>query len=737
MAGTRHSGALELTWTDKDKALLSVGDGKYDYTFVDPGDYRVAEVRLLDEMGAYEADIPEERPDDLPAPTTDNLLITGDSMHVLDSLAKIPEYADEYLGKVRCVYIDPPFNTGQTFDNYDDNIDHSIWLTMLRDRLDQIMPLLAEDGSVWVHLDHVEVHRCRMVMDEVLGIDNFVAEVAWQKSDASRSNNQGVSIAHDVLLVYRKSANWRPNRMDRAAALDTKYTSPDGDLDRWFDNNPTVRGDRKHHDYIHAIQHPITGRLIYPTKSRHWAKSQDWILAQMSEYAPYELRDINDADARAEVCGVGVDQIREAVTAVMLAVPLDEAAQQARERYAAGNWPDIVLRSGGEGGIGFKLRIPTGGSVPTSWWQFSEVGSNRTAKSEIKALFPGDHAFDTPKPERLLQRIIHIATNPGDIVLDCFAGSGTTAAVAQKMGRRWVTSELLPETVARYTLPRLRKVIDGDDPGGITTTTTRIAAEGVELPDGVEPEPAQEFLSVLGKFAKEVEIPLDLFKKTAAAIRAQGKSATPALDPEEQKTLLRLLGKVGKATTADSDDEDSGTIDLMPEAARALRKAAKTRDETVTNWHGGGGFRHLVVRESMFTEEQGRVFLADWAVNGELAEAMCAQLGVRYAPEGIFAAAQGKTRYVVIDGLVRASTIASITDLLPEDAVVSVWATQVDPEAADALRTARKGSTLHTIPASVLDRYRRSQATRSPFRRDVAQTSAPDTTTAPAEGETR
>ncbi|WLP92968.1 site-specific DNA-methyltransferase [Gordonia sp. NB41Y] len=728
----RHSGALELTWTDKDKALLSVGDGKYDYTFVDPGDYRVAEVRLLDEMAEYLTDIPEERPDDLPCPTFDNLLITGDGMHVLDSLAKIPEYADTYLGQVKLVYIDPPFNTGKAFDNYDDNIDHSIWLTMLRDRLNQIKPLLAKDGSVWVHLDDVEVHRCRMVMDEVLRPDNFVAEVVWQKADSPRSSGE-FSDDHDIILVYRSSEKFETNRFPRSAEDNKRFTNPDNDpKGPWFDDNPTANKGDGRGGMCYAIQNPLTGEMQYPGNSRHWSLSQADILASMNEWAPYKLEDLNDARRRAEIEGVPVERVKQGIKAIVLDVPLDEARRLVEQRRNAGPLPQYLIRS--KGSIGRKMYIPTTGRVPRTWWSNDEVGHNREAKAEINALFPETKAFDTPKPERLLQRIIHIATDPGDIVLDCFAGSGTTAAVAQKMGRRWVTSELLPETVSRYTLPRLQKVIDGDDPGGITTTTTRVAADEVELPNGVNPEVAQEFTTVLGKFAKEVEIPLDVFKATAKVVRTQGKSDTPALDPEEQKTLLRLLGKVGKAA-ASSDDEEA-TIDLMPEALRAIRKASKTRDEVTTNWHGGGGFRHLVVRESMFVEEQGRVFLADWACNGELTEAMCAQLGVRYRPEGIFAASQGKTFYVIVDGLVRASTIASITDLLPEGKVVSVWATQVDPEAADALRTARKGSTLHTIPASVLDRYRRSQATRSPFRREAVRP-APNTTPAPAEGETR
>jgi adenine-specific DNA-methyltransferase len=665
----KHHGRLELTWTDKEKALLSTGEGRYDYTFVGPSDYRVSEVRLLHEVECIEVAAPADRLDHLPIPSTDNLLITGDAMHVLDALAKIPEYADKYLGKVKLVYIDPPFNTGQVFANYEDNIEHSIWLTMLRDRLLQIKPLLADDGCVWVHLDHVESHRCRVVLDEVFGIGNFVAEVAWQKADNTRSNNVGFSTSHDSILVYRKTGKWVPNRMQRAAALDVKYTSPDGDPRRWFDGPTTVRGDQKHHDYIHAIQHPITGELIYPTRGRHWAKPRDWILEQMSEYAPYELRDLDDAPRRAEVCGVAVEKIRPVVEAVVLAAPLAEAEEKARARYENGNWPDIVLRSGGGGGIGFKLRIPEGGSVPTTWWTHEEVGSNRTAKSEIKALFPTEHAFATPKPERLLQRIIHIATDPGDIVLDCFAGSGTTAAVAHKMCRRWVTSEMLSGTVTRYTRPRLIRVVRGDDSGGVTTATERVPftnkdGDEVVLPEGLLPEKAQEFNGMLSKVCKHLA---------------------------EQGAEL-----------------DATTI-------ATLRTGTKTRDERWTMWNGGGGFTHLEVDPSMFTEVAGMVLLADWATHGALARAMCAQIGVRYRPYGIFAAKRGRTRYVVVDGMVGESTVASILDRLAVGEIVEVWATQIEDGALDALKRARPGSRLELIPDAVLDKYRRNAASRPPF----------------------
>lgn len=658
-----HRGRLELTWTDKDKTLLSTGDGKYDYTFVDPSDYRVSEVRLLHEVERIEA--PDGRPEgsDLPAPTTDNLLITGDAMHVLDALAKVPEYADKYLGQVKLVYIDPPFNTGQAFSHYEDNIEHSIWLTMLRDRLRQIKPLLSDDGSVWVHLDDVESHRCRSVLDEEFGAENFVAEVVWQKADSPRSDAKGLSVSHDVVLVYKRSASWTPNRTARLASTDAVFRSQDGDPVLWRKKDPTAPGGATHQGMVYAIQHPISGRLVYPGVGRHWAMDQKWMLAQMSRYAAYESRDIGDEEERARVCGVDRQQVRAGVRALMLAEPLDAASTRATAIYEAGTWPEIYLTGpGGSRGLQRKQHISDTGRVPETWWPHAEVGHNRAAKNEIKGLFPGTHPFATPKPERLLRRVIHVATSPGDIVLDCFAGSGTTAAVAHKMGRRWVTSELLSETAETFTKPRLTKVVRGEDAGGVTTVTERVAADDLDLPDGVTPSEAQEFSRVLAKVSKAIGAGLD------------------------EATL------------------------------RALRDATKTRDVTTTLWYGGGGFTHVQVGPSMFEEVAGMVLLAEWATQGDLARAMCAQLGVRYRPDGIFAATRGRVRYVVLDGLVGESTVESILDQLTEGQIVEVWATQVEHDAVEALRKARPGSRLEAIPDSVLDSYRRKAAKQSPFK---------------------
>lgn len=661
----KHSGRLELTWTNKAKALLSEADGKYDYSWVDPSDYRASEVRLLHTVQRF--DVPDGRPEGspLPEPSTDNLLITGDAMHVLDSLSAIPEYEDKYVGKVKLVYIDPPFNTGKTFDHYDDNLEHSIWLTMLRDRLVQILPLLAPDGSVWVHLDDSEVHRCRSVMDEVMGPGNFVGTVIWQKTYSPRNDAKRLSTDQDYILVYRKSAAFTPNKRTRTAAQDALYASTDGDPLAWSSGDASAPGAASHQGMVYALQSPFTGRMIYPTQGRHWNYEQAEMVRMLEAWGPeYELKDISDAGQRAACCGIASTVVRDGVKAIVLKTPVDEAAAMARERYHAGNWPDLFFTSGGLGGPRLKRRI-TEGRTPQTLWFYSEVGHTDGAKKEIKSLFPGVNPFATPKPERLLERIIQIGSAPGEVVLDVFAGSGTTAAVAHKLGRRWITAELVRDTMNMFTLPRLAKVLRGEDPGGVTTKATRVA-DG-DLPDGLSPEEAQKFNSVLSKVIK----------------------------------------------TFDTTDDELATA--VKTAVKALRSATATRTETTANWHGGGGFTHLEVGPSMFEMVDDMAMIAEWAVDAKLAEAICAQIKVAYRPQGIFAGRRGRVRVMVIDAMVGPSTIEAVIDRLGDGEVVEVWATQSSLEAETALRSTRPGSTLKKIPDAVLDGYRQKPPRSAPL----------------------
>ena len=396
------SGRLELTWTNKHLALLSTEDGSYEW--VEPTDVRVGETRMLDEVagvGQWTSSDP---------PGADNLLIQGDSLLVLRSLRHLPEYAANCVGKVRLIYIDPPFNTGQAFANYDDALEHSVWLTMMRDRLVELKQLLAPDGSIWVHLDDSEVHRLRCVMDEVFGASRFVATVIWQKR-YSRDNRPAIGGVHDSLLVYAPAGgNWKKhrNRIPRTQAEEYRYRDERG---RWRGIPMTAQGYRPNQMY--EIVSPA-GVVHTPPKGRCWSMVRERFDELLAEGRIYFGKD-------------GSGQ------------------------------PNVIRYLDEDRGL-----------VPWSWWPADEVGHNDESKKEMLELYPDVEAFDTPKPERLMQRIIHISTQPGDVVLDCFAGSGTTAAVAQKMGRSWIAIEREASTIEVYTRPRLEKVVNGEDPGGIT-----------------------------------------------------------------------------------------------------------------------------------------------------------------------------------------------------------------------------------------------------------------------------
>ena len=254
-----------------------------------------------------------------------------------------------------------------------------------------------------------------------------------------------------------------------------------------------------------------------------------------------------------------------------------------------------------------------------------------------------------------MQRIIHIASGPGDIVLDCFAGSGTTAAVAHKMGRRWVTIEASAETVAKYTLPRLTKVVSGEDQGGVSTIST---PSGDGLPEGV----------------------------------AAG----------EARAAARTLNKMRETEAlADFDEE------VLKAVARALQATEKTTTEIV--WEGGGGFTVIDIGPSMFEEVDGRVYLADWAVNGALAEATAAQLRYTHELDAPFCGRKGKSRLAVIDGLVNEGVIRLLLDALPTGEKLCVAGTAVDPLVREVLRTLSPGSSVRKVPESLLDDYQQSR----------------------------
>lgn len=401
----RYSGTLELTWTNKHKRLLAEEDGSYQW--VPPSDYRVAEVRLLEDAGTVgKTRSQRDR-------AKDNLLIRGDALNALTSLGELPEFTQELVGKVRLAYLDPPFNTKQSFLHYDDNLEHSVWLTMMRDRLIQIQRLLDPTrGSIWVHCDDSEQATLRVVMDEVFTSSNWITTIVWQKR-TSRENRAAFSSSHDYIHVYSPAGptGWRDVR-NRLARGGKALINPDSDPRGPWESIPfTAQGFRENQMY--TITTP-TGVEHSPPKGRCWGATENTYHELLAEKLIYFPKN-----------GSGRPRVKQ--------------------------FPETAK-----------------GLVPMTWWQASEVGDNEESKKEILELFPTVEPFVTPKPERFLRQVIAIATDIGDIVLDCFLGSGTTAAVAHKMGRRWIGIERSVETFDTYLIPRLTKVVEGKDPGGVT-----------------------------------------------------------------------------------------------------------------------------------------------------------------------------------------------------------------------------------------------------------------------------
>ena len=342
----------------------------------------------------------------------DNRLIHGDNLLALKALETDPNVR----GKVKCIFIDPPYNTGSAFEHYDDGLEHSLWLTMMRDRLSILWDLLSDDGSLWITIDDNEAHYLKVLCDELFGRKRFLTSIAWQKVFAKK-NKAIISGSHDHILVYLKDPlKFRRNLLPREGASADAFKNLDGDeRGVWQSVSYTVQSEDS--DKRKAYRYPIklpSGREVYPPQGRHW----------------------NGLPERTE-----------------------ELIRNNRLWFgkSGDNAPRLkVFRNEVQDGI-----------VPDTWWTHDFAGSNQDSKKEVLALLSDAEPFGTPKPERLISRIIQVATNTGDIVLDSFAGSGTTGAVAHKMGRRWIMVEL-GEHAKTHIVPRMQKVIDGSDKGGVT-----------------------------------------------------------------------------------------------------------------------------------------------------------------------------------------------------------------------------------------------------------------------------
>ncbi|WP_375676261.1 MULTISPECIES: site-specific DNA-methyltransferase [unclassified Bartonella] len=336
----------------------------------------------------------------------DNKLIFGDNLLALKALEQ------EYMGKIKCIYIDPPYNTGNAFEHYEDGLEHSIWLSLMRDRLELLHHLLADDGSIWISIDDDEQAYLKVMMDEIFGRQNFINNIIWQKKYAPQNDTKWLSDNHDFIMVYAKDKTiWRPQLLPRSNNMDARYKNPDNDpRGPWKSGDLSVK--RVTPKDIYEIITP-SGRKVMPPNGRSWA---------MNKKKFFEL--LNDNRIWFGPTGSNVPSMKRFLSEVK------------------------------------------NGMVSMTIWLYTEVGHNQDAKREVK-VFNSDNVFTTPKPERLMERIIQLATNPGDLVLDSFAGSGTTGAVAHKMGRKWIMIEL-GEHCHTHIIPRLKQVIDGTDQGGIS-----------------------------------------------------------------------------------------------------------------------------------------------------------------------------------------------------------------------------------------------------------------------------
>lgn len=341
----------------------------------------------------------------------ENMLIHGDNLLVLKALEQ------DFTGKVKCIYIDPPYNTRKAFDKYNDNLEHSIWLWLMRERLELLRKLLADDGVIWLQLNDNESHYCKVLMDEIFGRDNFVANIIWRKKSGGGQDTEFFAIEHENILVFKKKDWSIINEMTEHAINDFSKTINGKPaklmkLEKW--------GTDAHRQDRPSLYYPIKdpdGNDFYPKapdgQDGRWRKKPEqlddshiyWKKEKKKNlWIPYEVLYYDEAEACEKT---------------------------------------IKTRS--------------------IWLDF---GNNTEATNEIKGIF-GTKNFDTPKPENLIKKILELSTRPGDLVLDSFLGSGTTAAVAHKMGRRWIGIEL-GDHCYTHCLPRLQKVVDGTDQGGIT-----------------------------------------------------------------------------------------------------------------------------------------------------------------------------------------------------------------------------------------------------------------------------
>ncbi|HXF47916.1 MAG TPA: site-specific DNA-methyltransferase [Verrucomicrobiae bacterium] len=393
---------LELVWPNKEKVLLRLEEnGKPVW-----GTKADLESRLLVQLEK----IGKVNPDNLDNlyEQSDNLLIKGDNLLALKALER------HFAGQIKCIYIDPPFNTGGAFEHYDDGLEHTIWLSMMKCRLELLWKLLKDDGAIFVEIDDDMMAHLKVIMDEIFGRSNFLCTIIWQKAFAPVNLRKGFSDNHDFILGYaKKNDQFKLNPLPRTEKQGKRYSNPDND----------PRGDWTSSDFsvgpvvpekVYPIKTP-SGRTILPTKGRCWVVTKERYKELLKDNRIWFGKTGNNVPRQKKF----LSEVNEGV-------------------------------------------------VPMTIWLRDEVGDNQEGKREIKEIFKTEgQVFSTPKPERLIKRIIELSTKPGEWVLDSFLGSGTTAAVTHKLNRKWIGIEI-GEHAETLCLPRLKRVVTGKDETGIS-----------------------------------------------------------------------------------------------------------------------------------------------------------------------------------------------------------------------------------------------------------------------------
>lgn len=461
---------FDLLRQELSKSIVEGPEERYQFTWPDKRNaIRLANAPTTDTLRPC-------REESVDFDTTQNLYIEGDNLQVLKLLR------ENYLGKVKMIYIDPPYNTGNDFV-YNDNFAksageyihnsgqedeegnrlvantesngrfHTDWLNMIYPRLKVAKDLLSEDGVIFISIDDREAENLIKVGNEIFGEQCFVANISWQKTYSPRNDSKGVPAEKECIVLFGRKPGWTPKKLPRTGEMDSKYKNPDNDFSPWMSSDAAAPGARTHQGMVYAIQHPFTGEMLYPYNGSCWRYQQNEMLNCMNGWCEYELKDLEDAEIRANICGIGKEEVRQGVKGIVLKQSLEVSRRQADSVLKRGQWPKFYFTKNGDGGIRRKTYLTeVEGKMATNLWGYSEVGHTDEAKKELKNLFDGEIPFDTPKPVRLLERMVQIATDEDSIILDFFSGSATTAhAVMQRNSqdggcRRFVLVQI-PEKV--------------------------------------------------------------------------------------------------------------------------------------------------------------------------------------------------------------------------------------------------------------------------------------------------